>query len=117
MQMEIRSTSPDGMYILRTFPWEARMSLWVEPPELIDASSQEVLLRFASDHWSLDRAEWRSPTLVSLQLRKYPGGHAPSHLEVVVDCQARTATLGTIAGIPLEALERALDDCLAWGAA
>lgn len=117
MQLEIRSTSPDGKYVIRTFPWEARMSLWVEPPELIDAASQEVLLRFASDHWSLDRADWRSPTLVAIQLRKYPGGHVPPQVDVLIDCQARTATLGTTAGIPLAALERALDDCLAAGAA
>ena len=88
------------------------MSLWVEPPELIDTVANETLLRFANERWSLDQATWRSPTVVALLLRRYPGDHSPSQLEVVIDCPARTATLGALTDVPLSGLEGALDQAL-----
>ncbi len=111
--IQIRSTSPDGRYIVRTASWEARASLWVDSPELLDAVSNESLLRFADPHWSLYRTQWQDATVVVLYLRKYPGNHVPPIVETVIDCRRRTATLGADEGIALCDLERALEDHLA----
>ena len=85
------------------------MSHWIDMPELRDASTGEVMLSLADANWSLDTAQWLSPGEVSLSLRKYPGGHQPSSVEVRIDCIARSARIGGGAVIGLAGVEAALD--------
>lgn len=104
-----KSTSPGGRYVIGVDMREARMSLWVESPELVDTLAGETLLRFNDSNWSLDSARWQSDSLVALQLRKYPGDHTPGSFEVLVDCALHTAAVGGTAVGDLSGVERELD--------
>jgi hypothetical protein len=96
--------------------WEARMSLWVETPSIVERASGQTLLSFEDGNWSLNSAHWIDDHRVELRLRKYPGAHHPSELRVSLDCIARTATLdGRTLGF--DGLERALEAALSWPAA
>ena len=83
------------------------MSHWIEPPELIDTVSGRTLLAFVDTTWSLAVATWRSDTEVAMTLRKYPGDHAPSFFEVLIDCEKGTAVVGSEA-CNLASLEQVL---------
>jgi hypothetical protein len=50
--------SPTGAYEIVTKSWEPRMSLWVQTPEIIDRQSQEIILAFRDDRWSLEKSAW-----------------------------------------------------------
>jgi hypothetical protein len=91
METELRSTSPNRRYEVRVSPWEARMSLWVETPLIIDTSVQQSLLHFTNPSWSLISNEWQRESTVVLYLSKFPGGHLPGALQVIVDCITHTA--------------------------
>lgn len=108
MSFEVQSTSPSGRYQVRVDPWEARMSLWVETPELVDSVIGTTLLAFADPNWSLDAAAWQGER-VTLTLRRYPGDHVPSQFEVVVDCAALSATVQSMPVPSLAAIEPALE--------
>jgi hypothetical protein len=107
MNPEHKYPSPDGRFVFHIFPWEARMSLWIETPNLVEVASGERLVRFKDSNWSLDGATWLDSGRVTMTLRKYPGDHTPGNFEVTVDCAARTAA---VAGrmVPLTAVEREL---------
>lgn len=81
-----RFESPNGTYAVRVDAWEARMSLWVETPKNIDCHSRTVLFAFSDERWSLERATWLNASVVHLLLRRFPGDHLPTFVEVVVDC-------------------------------
>ena len=107
------SQSPSGRFEITISAWEARMSLWIETPTLLDRHSNEAILVFQDPNWSLDSATWTSDATVVLTLRKYPGNHRPTSLVATVDATARTATVeGTT--VPLTALESLLDEQLTW---
>ena len=71
--METKYPSPDGRYIFQIDAWEARMSLWVESPKLIDTQSGQDVFSFKDANWSLDGADWLDADRVKIFLRKYPG--------------------------------------------
>jgi hypothetical protein len=75
------STSPTGRYVVRTFPWEVRMSHWIETPELRDTQTNTSLIRFSDSRWSLESASWQSDSVVRMSFRKYPGDHQPPFLK------------------------------------
>jgi hypothetical protein len=112
LNMETKYPSPDGCYYFRIYPWEARMSLWIECPDLIEAGSGQSLFRFGDSNWSLDHAEWLDYTTAELKLRKYPGNHSPSSLTATIDCVQQTASLMGAPAIPLRELESAMDAAL-----
>lgn len=101
-------TSPDANYVLRTNPWEARMSLWVFPPQLRALATGRELLRFRNPAWSAEAARWVGDARLVLQLRRFPGAHVPSVLNVEVDAATERARLDG-ATVPLDELERILD--------
>ena len=111
---EIKSTSPDGRFQVRVEAWEARNSLWIESPAIYDARSEEIILKFQSEMWSLDKAEWKTGEVVDLTLRKYPGNHTPSQLLAAVNCQRQTAELRPLPAVSLAELERLLENQLTW---
>ena len=111
---EIKSTFPDGRFQVRVEAWEARNSLWIESPAIYNARSEEVILKFQSEMWSLDRAEWKTGEVVCLTLRKYPGNHTPIQLMAAVDCERETAELGPLPAFSLAELERLLESQLTW---
>lgn len=114
MEPGSRYPSPDGRWLVRTAAWEARMSHWIESPEIVEAASGARLLAFGDPNWSLDRARWTGPDRVELQLRRYPGNHLPPVLRVEIDCATRSATvLGRTVALP--ALEGELDAALQRG--
>ena len=92
---ELRSTSPDGRYIVRVYPEEMRMSLWVETPELFDTATRQTLFRPPDSAWSLGAVAWQSESVVTMTLRRYPGAHTP--IEATFDCAGGTARIGGIA--------------------
>ena len=112
MTPETKSISPTGRYMVQIFPWEVRMSHWIETPQLLDTHTNQRLIAFEDSNWSLDRADWQSNSVVKLSFRKYPGNHKPSIVDAIVDCQHDRATVeGTeVEGlVNLEAaLERAI---------
>ena len=114
MSTEIASTSPTGRYVIRVFPWGVRMSHWIETPELLDTHTNTILIRFTDPNWSLETATWKSDTVVTLSLRRYPGDHTPSSFEATVDCQRQTATIGQQA-LLLTRFERVLEHAYALG--
>ncbi len=107
--LETKYPSPDGRFAFVIDEWEARMSLWVSSPTLLDLTTREELLRFRAPEWSLDSADWTDAASVRLQLRRYPGDHDPTSFGVVIDCTRRTASLDAAAELALADLERALD--------
>jgi hypothetical protein len=115
MSGDIKSSSPGGRYVVRTHPWEARMSLWIETPELFDTAAGQVLLGFKDTHWSVDSADWRSESVVAMHLRKYPGDHLPGSFEAVIDCERRTASLNGAEAGSLDHLEESLAQAYSTG--
>lgn len=105
--------SPNGRWAVRTSPWEARMSLWIESPCLVDAASGAPIFAFRDVHWSLDSATWIGDDIVQWQLRKYPGNHLPVDLAVQIDCARRIAMCDG-REFPLTTAEAALDARLRW---
>jgi hypothetical protein len=108
------SESPSSRFLITISAWEARMSLWIETPTLIDCSSGERLLVFKDSNWSLNSAEWLSESVVVLKLRKYPGNHIPSEVTATVDCTAKTAEVNGKKVDTLGNVERYLDAALVW---
>ncbi len=86
------------------------MSLWVEPPELVDTTSGESLLRFRDESWSLDGAEWQSDFVVAFQLRKYPGDENQCAITVIAHCGYRVAEIDGSAPMSFQEVERFLDE-------
>jgi len=111
---EVKSTSPDGRFQVRVEAWEARNSLWVESPAIYNAKTEEVLLQFQSEMWSLDRADWKANQVVDLTLRKYPGNHTPAQLIATVDCELQEAGIKSPPTVPLKKLEQLLENELKW---
>jgi len=111
----VKSTSPGGRYVVRVYPWEARMSLWIESPELYDTAAGQALFVPKDSHWSLDSAVWKSESVVAMQLRKYPGDHLPCQFEVTFDCVSLHASLGGVAVGNVAKLEQALEQAYETG--
>ncbi len=88
---EVRSTSPDGRYEVRVYPWEARMSLWVDSPAIHDTTTGRTVFAPDDSHWSLGKVEWRGASVVQLQLRHYPGDHVPAWMDLTLDCASLDA--------------------------
>lgn len=109
MSAELQSTSPSGRYKVFADPWEPRMSLWVYPPEIVDAETQDLVLKFVNPNWSMDSAKWESETIVRLGLRKYPSDR--NGISVRVDCASRCGEVGD-SRFPLSEFEEALEDAL-----
>ena len=105
--------APNGRWAVRTAAWEARMSLWIESPCLVNAASGATIFAFRDVHWSLDSATWTSDDIVQWQLRKYPGHHRPVDLSVQIDCARRVAMFDGCE-FPLENSEAVLDAKLCW---
>jgi hypothetical protein len=114
MPDDAQSTSPGGRFQIRTDLWEASNSLWIETPEIRDATTDEVLLRFNDERWSLNRSDWESDTRVRVALRKFPGSHTPWEIVATVDCERRIASVGLDTEVALEALESVLERQIAW---
>jgi hypothetical protein len=105
--------SPSQRWVVRTSPWEARMSLWIESPALIEVATSAAIFQFSDEHWSLDSAAWIGDDVVEWRVRKYPGNHLPVDLELQIDC-ARGVALFDDRELPLAMLERALNAKLHW---
>ena len=112
MSLEVQSSSPSGRYKVFVDPWEARNSLWVYSPLIIDAETQDVILKLDDRNWSMDSAEWESDTTVRLGLRRFPGDCSPLGVSVKVDCVSGCAMIGD-ARFPLNEIDQALDRT--WG--
>jgi hypothetical protein len=110
-ETELRSVSPNGRYEVRTRPWEARMSLWVETPFIIDTSVQHALLRFTNSSWSLVSSQWQSESMVLLHMSKFPG-HFPATFKVTVDCEKHSAVVHGLCVDSLSAVEQTLEQAL-----
>lgn len=115
MPGDTKSSSPSGRYLVRTYPWEARMSLWIETPELVDTIAGQSLLSFKDSHWSVDSVDWRGDSIAVMHLRRYPGDHLPGSFEVVIDCARRSASLIGAGSVPLDQLEAVLAQAYAAG--
>ena len=109
MTPETKSISPTGRYMVQIFPWEVRMSHWIETPQLLDTHTQQRLISFEDSTWSLNQADWQSNSVVKLSLRRYPGNHTPSSVEVLVDCEHDRATVEGTVVEGLANLEAALE--------
>jgi hypothetical protein len=108
------SETPSGRFRITISAWEARMSLWIETPTLLDKMTGTTLLSFRDSNWSLDAARWLTDSIVELTLRKYPGNHLPPQLVATVDCVNRCARVGNLEATPLEEVEAALERALTW---
>lgn len=82
------------------------MSLWVYRPEIIDAETQTLVLKFVDPNWSMDFAKWESETVVRLGLRKFPGDR--DGITVQINCEARCGAIGD-SRFSLTELEKALE--------
>jgi hypothetical protein len=111
------SESPTGRFRIAISPWEARMSLWIETPSLLDKTTGETLLSFKDGNWSLDAARWLSDSVVELTLRKYPGNHLPVQVVAMVDCAKREAKIGEMELRSLAEVEATLERMLTWRSA
>lgn len=114
MSYEVQSISPTGRFEVRICAWEARNALWVQNPVVVDATTGEARLRFESNLWSLDKSAWQSHSTVLLRLRKYPGNHPPTSLDVIVDLDAGTSSIQSRSVVDFTKLERCMDDALSW---
>ncbi|WP_296233172.1 hypothetical protein [Pseudomonas sp. UBA4617] len=101
--------APGGRFSVRVAAWEARNSQWVYVPSLLDTHTQAVIFAFASPHWSMDQATWRSDATVHFVLRKFPGDHHPATLELLVNCANKTAAVGAGTEFRLAEIEQALE--------
>lgn len=111
MTADFQSSSPSGSYKVLVDPWEARNSLWVYSPWIIDARTQDVILELADSNWSMDCAVWESDTTVRLDLRRFPGDRLPLGISVQVDCAHRYVVIGD-ARFPITELDQMLDRTL-----
>ena len=114
MEIETKYPSPSGRYVFQIVAWEARMSLWIESFTLVEAATRAPVMLLQDDNWSVDSAEWLGDSVVKMRLRKYPGNHTPSQVEVSVDCEGRTAEVQGGVRMPLAQLEHTLDRTLSW---
>ena len=114
MTPTVRSISPTGRYQLLVTSWEARHSLWVDSPQVVEVASGQPLLRFSSDAWSVDADHWESASVVELLLRKYPGNHLPVQLRIRIDCESRVAAVEGGAPVRLDTAEAELERNLSW---
>jgi hypothetical protein len=92
---ELRSTSPTGRYLVNILHEEMRMSHWIEIPALLDTSTGQILFSPRDNIWSLASAVWKSESVVTMQLMKYPDGRVK--IEATFDCASFTASIGAIA--------------------
>ncbi len=106
---ELRCTSPNGRYVIYVHAHQMPTSQWAFTPQLIDSTTRQVLFHPREHAWSLDSAVWQTASLVSMALRRYPGGHAA--IGATFDCASGVAHID---GIPVDpftdtaAMERAL---------
>ncbi|OMC46180.1 hypothetical protein A5745_11760 [Mycobacterium sp. IS-2888] len=107
MTLEQRSTSPDGRYKVCVDPFEARASQWVETPELIDSATDRALLALTDRYWHLDSADWRSQSVVIMDLRHFPDGRPQYRVDI--DCEQLTASVDGDGPYPLGQLGKALE--------
>jgi hypothetical protein len=105
--------SPGGRYRVVTYAVEARMSHWLQLPQIEDLASGDVLCQFRDSLWSLDQALWQTDTLVRLLVRKYPGGHQPTTLAIDIDCLARKAHIGADS-VAIEDIDALAERSLRW---
>ena len=105
--------SPNGRWTIVLSSWEARMSLWIDSPSLVEVASNTAVFAFKDSNWSLDTAVWISDDVVEWRLRKYPGNHLPVDFEVQIDCARASARIDE-RELPLVHLERALNAKLHW---
>lgn len=91
------------------------MSLWVEPPVLVDTQSGRTLIRFSDPNWSLDSAAWESESVVRMKMRKFPGNHIPPQFDVVVDCASHSIRVESQAPREIAKIELALEEAHARG--
>lgn len=108
-ESETQSSSPDGHYSVQVTPWEARNSLWVYSPRIIDTWQGICIFRFSDACWSVDRSTWLNSTTVELELRKFPGDRMGQGVRVVVDCDGLVARWGSGKAVALSDLETALE--------
>lgn len=106
---EVWSLSPTGAYAVHVHPWVAPGENVVNTPEIADTNFQYPILHFSDDLWSLRSVEWRSPAVVSLKIRKYPGDHFPSEVEVVVNCAEKVAQVNGESPQPLSKVAASLE--------
>lgn len=109
---DVQSTSPDGRYCVQVTPWEARHSLWVYSPRIIDTREGLCIFQFSDACWSADQSTWLTPTTVALNLRKFPGDRMGQGVRVVVDCDGRVARWESGKAVELSDLESALETLL-----
>lgn len=109
MTPETKFPSPTGRYVFRVYPWEVRMSLWIDTPELFDLSTQQPLFRLTDARWTLDTAEWESDFVVTITLRKYPGDHFPPAFVARINCEKQAASVDGATNTDLAHLERTLE--------
>ena len=107
MTLEERSASPDGRFIIRVEPLEARAFQWVDAPQLVNTATGLVLVQLTDPCWHLDSADWCSESVVVMWLRHFPDG-LPSY-EVRVDCGQLTASVDGGEPRPLAELEEMLE--------
>lgn len=81
--------SSDGTYRVGFGAFEPRMSHWVFSPVITHVPSGEVLLDLNGTLWDA-AAEFRSPTLLYMEMRKYPGDGPGMNAEI--DLANRTVT-------------------------
>jgi hypothetical protein len=112
---DLKSTSPGGHYQIRVYPWEARMSLWIECPVLVDTTNGRQLFATRDSHWSLDSAQWQNESVVTMRLRKYPGDHSPGQFEATLDCLSLAANLDGVSVGSVDWLEAALEQAYRTG--
>lgn len=108
-ETEIQSTSPDDHYRVEVTPWEARNTLWVCSPRIVDTWQGRCVFQFEDARWSADQSVWLNPTTVELKLRKFPGDRTGQGVRVVIDCAGLVARMGDGGEFELSALEAALD--------
>jgi hypothetical protein len=108
------SSSPSGRYKITFDSREVFNTCWVETPTLVDTRTGETLLAFKDTHWSADRIQWKSDSVVVLELRKYPGNHVPNSVYATVDCSAGSGAVGSRAPRAIAMLERDLEAALTW---
>ena len=85
------------------------MSLWVEPPEVVDTTTGRRLLNFKDPNWSLESATWQSDSVANLKLRKHPGNQVPHCFDAWVDCDKNCGTASALAVSDLAQFEAALE--------
>jgi hypothetical protein len=109
MNRELRSTSADGRFAVFVSSWEARMSLWVDTPSIVETASGQVIFAFKDINWSLDAIRWQSDSVVSLQLRKYPGNYKRDHFSIVIDLDNKSGVVEEVLISELAEVEAALE--------